>query len=237
MRRRKSWAGRIVLCVGLAAALFIVFRQGWIPARYTPLPPLDLSSPFPILVDWQLAELKHDRRLCRQVISDSTHIKARATAPRAFRRGCGWSNAVRVSNVGGANIGIARVKCEVAAALALWVRHDVQPLARRILGQPVTTIQNFGTYSCRKMIGSRIWKSRMSEHATANAIDISRFRLANGTWISVAKHWKGHREKSQFLRAIHARACRYFRVSLSPDFNAAHHDHFHFDRGILSMCR
>ena len=129
------------------------------------------------------------------------------------------------------------MKCEVAAALALWVKHEVQPLARRILGQRVTALQNFGTYSCRKIIGSRFWKSRMSEHATANAIDISRFRLANGTWISVKRHWKGHGKKSQFLRAVHSRACRYFRVSLSPDFNAAHHDHFHFDRGVLSMCR
>ncbi|MGI9478102.1 MAG: extensin family protein, partial [Hyphomicrobiaceae bacterium] len=32
-------------------------------------------------------------------------------------------------------------------------------------------------------------------------------------------------------------ACHYFRVALSPAFNAAHRDHFHFDRGILWTCQ
>ena len=80
-------------------------------------------------------------------------------------------------------------------------------------------------------------RNRRSEHATANAIDISGFRLADGTRISVRRDWNGERKKSQFLRAVHQRACGYFRVALSPDFNRAHHDHFHFDRGFLWTCR
>ncbi len=237
MRRRFGWVSTAFLLLVIFFGIALTFRQGWIPARYTPLPPLHIDQPFPLLIDWQLAELKHDRDLCRRVISTSKNITARRRPPRPYRNGCGWQNAVRVTRIGGASIGIDRVTCEVAAALALWVAHDVQPLARQIFGQEVSAVQNFGTYSCRNVIGSRFWRNRRSEHATANAIDISAFRLRDGTRISVKRDWNGSRKKSQFLRAIHQRACRYFRVGLSPDFNKAHHDHFHFDRGFLLTCR
>ena len=237
MRKRRGWISRIFFWLVVALGVAVTFRQGWIPARYTPLPPLDLASPFPILVDWQIAELKHDRQLCRRVVRKSPLIKATAIPPKPLKNGCGWLNALRVREVGGAKIGIGRISCEAAASLALWMTHDVQPLAQKIFGQKVASFQNFGTYSCRNVIGSRFWRNRRSEHATANAIDISGFRLADGTRISLRRDWNGERKKSQFLRAIHQRACGYFRVALSPDFNRAHHDHFHFDRGFLWTCR
>ena len=94
-----------------------------------------------------------------------------------------------------------------------------------------------GVYSCRNIIGSKFWVTRRSEHAKANAVDIGAFRLKNGSTISVRKHWKGTGKKAQFLRAVHLGACRYFRVVLGPEFNRAHHDHFHFDRGPLWRCK
>jgi len=237
MIRRFGWVGAIFFFGVIVLGISIVFRQGWVPARWTPLPPLDIDRPFPFLVDWQLAELKNYRGLCKRVIANSKTLVARPIAPRPLKNGCGWTNAVRVSKAGGASIGIGQVSCEVAAAFAMWVTHDVQPLAREIFGQPVVSIQNFGTYSCRNIIGSRVWRLRRSEHAIANAIDISGFRLADGTRISVKRHWRGNNKKSEFLRAVHLSGCDYFRVSLSPDFNKAHHDHFHFDRGFLWTCR
>ena len=109
--------------------------------------------------------------------------------------------------------------------------------AERIFGQRVSSIQNFGTYSCRNIIGSRFWKNRRSEHATANAIDVAKFRLADGTQISVLGDWNGKRKKAEFLKAVNKGGCRFFRVTLGPDFNRAHRDHFHFDRGQLWSCR
>lgn len=237
MRKPRGWLSRTFLVVVALLGIAITFRQGWIPARYTPLPALDIDSPLPLMIDWQLAELKHDRELCRRVVQASKSLKARPIAPRINKNGCGWTNAVRMSEIGGAKIGVSRVSCEVAAALALWSKFEVQPLAQRIFGQKVTHIQNFGTYSCRKIIGSKFWRNRLSEHARANAIDISAFRLADGTRIVLKRDWKDTGKKAQFLRAIHSGACNYFRVSLGPDFNRAHHDHFHFDRGDLWTCR
>ncbi|HUS96100.1 MAG TPA: extensin family protein [Hyphomicrobiaceae bacterium] len=236
-RPRRRWFRNFFLAGTLLVVVALTFRQGWIPARYTPLPRLDLSYPVPFIMDWQLAELRFDRRLCKAVLSSSPKLTASPIADRPFQGGCGWRNAARITKVDGAEFSVRRVACPVAAALAMWVMHDVQPLARRILGQSVSKIQNFGTYSCRNIIGSKFWKNRRSEHASANAIDISGFQLADGTKISVAGDWAGGGKKTEFLRAVHVSACSYFRVTLGPDFNAAHKDHFHFDRGILFTCR
>lgn len=235
----RRWIGRGLIVFAVLLVVALVFRQGLLPASWTPLPRLDLKQwPVPLFVDWQLAELRYDRRLCSELVADSGGILvARQIGDRPLEKGCGWTNAVRVTSAGEASIGVGRVTCQTAAALALWVKYDVQPLARQILGQPVVALENFGTYSCRNIVGNSMWQFRRSEHATANAIDISGFRLKDGTRISVLNDWEGKGKKSLFLQSVHYAACRYFRVSLSPDFNAAHRDHFHFDRGVLYTCR
>jgi len=40
-----------------------------------------------------------------------------------------------------------------------------------------------------------------------------------------------------FLRAVHASACRRFTTVLGPSYNSLHHDHFHFDMGGSKFCR
>ena len=44
-------------------------------------------------------------------------------------------------------------------------------------------------------------------------------------------------DEARFLRAVHEGACDYFDVVLGPDYNRAHADHFHFDRGAYRACR
>jgi hypothetical protein len=113
----------------------------------------------------------------------------------------------------------------------------VQPLAHEHLGQRVTSVQSLGSFSCRNIVGNAMLRKVRSQHATANAADIAGFHLASGRFVSVRSHWKGEGAEQRFLRAVHARACRYFRAVLGPDYNAAHRDHFHLDRGPWSRCR
>jgi hypothetical protein len=61
--------------------------------------------------------------------------------------------------------------------------------------------------------------------------------LADGTTISVLSDWNGAPKKAVFLRALRDGACRFFDVVLSPAYNEAHSDHFHFDMGDRSACR
>lgn len=240
-RLRKTRWFLLALCL---AGVFVAFRQGWVPPRFTPLRAVNLDTGNSWLIDWRLAELRYDKGLCRAVMV-GRNVRARLIADRPIMDGCGWRNAVRMSSVGGASISIGRLSCETSAALALWVAHDVQPLAQEMLGAKVTSISHMGTYSCRNIIGqstmqrlSKMTGHRMrSQHATANAVDIGSFSLANGGRVVLASDWKGDGKKARFLRAIHKRACRYFRVALSPDYNVAHYNHFHFDRGTFTRCK
>ena len=43
--------------------------------------------------------------------------------------------------------------------------------------------------------------------------------------------------KAQFLRALRDGACHGFSAVLGPDYNAAHRNHFHLDRGRYRVCR
>ena len=233
--RARQFFGWFLVVLIIACAI-LVMRQGWLPARYTPLPAIDLANPDNWFVDWRLAELRYERGLCRSVMIEPV-ITASPIRDKPLQKGCGWVNAVRIKQAGGIRISVGRISCQAGAALALWLAHDVQPLAKKILQSPVRSISHLGTYSCRNIIGRKFWRKTRSQHATANAIDIASFKLKDGRRISVKRHWNGDDEKARFLHEVHARACRYFRVSLSPDFNAAHHDHFHFDRGPLSRCK
>lgn len=235
-KRRRGRIFRWVLLAVMAAIAVLTLREGWLPARYTPLPAVDLTNPNNWFVDWRLAELKYARGLCRSVMIPPT-VTAKPVSDNPLQKGCGWVNAVRMTSAGGAQISLSRVTCEAGAALTLWIAHDVQPLAQEIFGSKVRSIQDMGVYSCRNIIGRKFWRKTRSQHATANAVDIASFTLADGKRIIVKRHWKDKGNKGKFLRAVHKRACRYFRVALGPDFNAAHSNHFHYDRGPLSRCK
>ena len=79
--------------------------------------------------------------------------------------------------------------------------------------------------------------ARVSQHATANALDVAAFRLADGRTVSIARDWRGGDSKAQFLRRVRDGACHTFNGVLGPDYNSAHRDHLHLDRGPYRVCR
>jgi len=234
-RRRKGSTTPLALLL-LAAFLLAALWAGAVPQRINPLAPLDLSVARPWFLDWRLAALKHSRARCDATLN-GPEIEAAAISDQPYKDGCGWTTAVRVTSAGGVRVHADALTCEVAAALAMWLEHDVQAAALEHLGTRVTGLQTLGTYACRNIVGSKLWKDFRSQHPTANAIDVSGFVLADGRRLSLRKDWKGTGPEAQFLRQVHRGACRTFRVALSPDFNAAHHDHFHLDRGFIKACR
>lgn len=226
---------RTLLVLFVLGAAFAAFWLGLVPQRYSPFAPISLGEPPSWFVDIRLAALRRDPDRCRAVLVEP-HIKATPIPDSPFKDGCGWSNAVRLSGVGGTEIGVEQLTCEEAAALALWVEHEVQPLALSTFGSRVASLEDMGAYSCRNMIGNSRWRDMRSQHALANAIDISGFKLADGRIITVAKDYKGTGPEGAFLREVHMRACRYFRVAIGPEFNAAHWNHLHLDRGVFERC-
>jgi hypothetical protein len=235
LRRWAAWAC-VVLSALAAAGMALAFRQGLVPPLLNPLPAIDLAESGPWLADWRLASIKRYASVCARTLK-APHIDAWQVADGPMKDGCGWSNAVRLVSAGGVHASFDKITCETAVALALWLEHEVQPLALEVLGQRVASVRSFGSYTCRNVVGDQPRPHRRSEHATANAADIAGFTLADGRQVSVRRHWKSEGAEGRFLREAHARACPYFRAALSPAFNDAHHDHFHLDRGPFTRCK
>lgn len=131
-----------------------------------------------------------------------------------------------------------RVTCSVARAL-VRLEAIIQEEAQRLFEKPVISMQQMGTYNCREIAAYPDW---VSQHSFANAIDIKTFTLKGGKTISVQKSYgRGpdapkHKE-GQFLRAVVRRAVDegVFTVVLTPNFNRAHHNHFHFDLAAYNV--
>lgn len=146
---------------------------------------------------------------------------------------CPLRDIVRVRAGHAAFSGSFLATCPLAVSYALFEHHGLQPLAREFFGQPVTRVEHFGSFACRTIGGSRRW----SRHASANALDIGAFRLADGRSISLSGHWRGEGDEARFLRAVRDAACEHFQGVLGPEYNAAHHDHFHLEVGGFGLCR
>ena len=86
--------------------------------------------------------------------------------------------------------------CAMVVGLHNWLKSDVQPAAREILGSPVVRLEVMSSYSCRNAYGRK--KTRLSEHGRANAIDVGAFLTQQGESVDVLTNW-GHTERE--LRA------------------------------------
>ena len=224
----------LVLALLVAVGLTLL-RLPPVPPEHLPFARLDLERPVGLASGFQLARLRADPSLCRGVLELSA-LQSRPVPSRRTGEYCGFLNAVEVTRSTVAYSAPVRVTCPMAAALYLWERAVLAPAAAKHLGSPVVRIDHLGTYSCRRIGGGP--SGMPSEHATANAIDIAGFRLADGRRITLAGDWnKGTDAERAFLRAVRDGACDLFRVVLGPDYNAAHRDHFHLDMGMFRACR
>ncbi|MFM7028890.1 MAG: extensin family protein [Chakrabartia sp.] len=181
--------------------------------------------------------LPNDSAAHRQCLADLTALGARYRVLPDYRNaaGCSALNAVEMSAAGASITNLRATQCPVARALARWVQGPVQSAARALYGQRVVRVETMGSYACRTVRGTA--NAGLSEHAFANAIDVSGFVLADGRRISVKEGWATQGSDAAFLRRVRGAACRAFRTVLSPDYNAAHQNHFHLDMARRPYCR
>jgi len=227
--------GRLILLLLLILAGFAyaVWRGVVdVPRQWNPWALLDIRESPNLLTPYQLRRVQGDRRLCEQALKTSD-LSYSAVPDNTEQRGCPIENAVRINGSAVRFNSPFLATCPLAAAYALFERHGLQPAAQRVFGQPVAQVDHFGSFACRNIAGS----TRRSQHASANALDLAGFRLQDGTRITVARDWAGQSDKARFLREVRAAACDAFRITLSPDYNAAHRDHFHVDMSGFGLCR
>ena len=215
----------------------ILAGRAWLAdnPQHDPWAPLDLADPPGWATAGKLAALRTEPEQCRAVL-DRSGVAYTALEP-AGQGPCRREDRTRLIAFPYAG-NAPSTSCPVAAGMQLWLAREVQPAARDLLGSEVVRVQHFGAFSCRRIYGGD--EGPWSQHATANAIDIAGFVLEDGRQVGLLADWDGDRAEAAFLRRIRDGACEIFGTVLSPDYNAAHADHFHFDqeaRGFGGVCR
>ena len=160
-------------------------------------------------------------------------VKFDPVAGWATAEGCVVENSVRVSSLSGVRLSPpAIMTCRMASLLGKYAEEVLRPAAEK-LGTEVAVINHVGTYNCRPM---RKFNNLLSEHAYANAIDITGFRFEDGRLTTLIKGWNGEDDMSGFLHRVGEGACGIFPLALTPNHNALHKDHFHLDAGVWPQC-
>jgi len=231
--KRAVFGSAVAVCA-LALVAAAVLRRASPPPEWSPWASLDLESPPNFLTSYKLSQLSNDRAACEQVLADAQMSYVwqpdQETGPA-----CGLFDAVTIERTA-SDVGEPfSLTCRTAVSLALWEKHVLRPAALAHFGAPVTRIEHFGSYSCRNVYGRP--SATRSRHATAEAFDVAGFVLADGRRVRVLGDWDQGSPESAFLREVRDGACRFFDAVLGPDYNDAHRDHFHFDRGPYRICR
>lgn len=222
-----AWA----LDVVVLASMLVVIADAFAPRQDLPWKPLRLVDPPGLATAMKFREAAASPAACRAVLSEGGVTFN--DVPIRTDGACGQLNAGRIVR-GTTPLTPAGpvMTCPVALAYAFWDRHELQPAAEA-LGTRATVVTHYGTYACRTIAG----RDRLSEHAFANALDVAQVNFADGRRLSVLGNFRDEGAEGQFLRRIRDGACRWFRSTLSPDYNAAHADHLHLDQGRYAICR
>jgi hypothetical protein len=224
----------LALAVALAAVAVLVLAGINGRAILDRVAPLDLNQLSNWATSLHLYLFRSDPDACFAAL-DHGQVGYVPAPVRPIVNGCGYEDAATLRRAEVSYGGDVLLYCGALMPLLLWQRHVVEPAAQQMFGTGVSAIRHLGAYSCRNVNHARY--GRRSQHATANAIDLAGFVLADGTRFSIARDWHDPGAKGRFLHQVRDGACRFFNVALSPDYNALHHDHFHLDASWWHACR
>lgn len=258
-RSPRRLSGRLLLLL-LLVSLTWAWQRGRIvvPDDWNPWAALDVQAAPNLLTAFKLRRASSNPEACRTALARAG-FQATALPDSITGPGCGFDNAFRIERTS-LRVGEPfALSCRASLSLAMWERHVLQQAAEEHLGSTVVRLEHLGSYACRNVYGQD--GRRRSQHATADALDIAGFVLADGRRIRLLAHWPYPDDsgdegddarpapaaeakpvsealaRARFLRALRGGACRYFDAVLGPDYNRAHADHFHFDRGPARICR
>jgi peptidoglycan hydrolase-like protein with peptidoglycan-binding domain len=224
-------------------------KPGSAPTQQTPPPPGEVAA-----MPWTETEVAAAKDQCNEMIFSIT-LDYEPLPP--LKEGlCGAPAPILLKSLGSEPKVVidppATVTCVLAKALGAWLNETVQPEAKALFNSPVVKL-HAASYACRNRNGGA--DQPLSQHALANAIDISDFELASGEQIAVVENWpkanpplpspnpsrvssatfkvqrvsdSGGRERD-FLEFAHDEACKTFGTVLGPNADEAHKSHFHVD--------
>ncbi|WP_371224843.1 extensin family protein [Roseovarius sp. 2305UL8-3] len=227
---------KALFAVALIAVIAAVFHpETPLPDEWNPTTPLRVDAPVTSLTGWKLRAALEDDAQCLAILEDAATFQA--LPPLEDSEKCFINPRVSLSKVGPVSLAPVETRCQTALRVAMWERHGLQAAARRHMQADVREIRHFSSYSCRRMRTASGDQSRMSTHATADALDVSGFVLANGVTVDLKRDWPGSGPGAAFLRDAFEASCLWFPVALGPEFNALHADHFHLQTRGWGLCR
>ncbi len=216
----------------IAGAAVMGYR--WLPSYYNPFVPLNLDDPPGKITQFKLRRLTPEA--CTRLLSEANQKRLIQTQPMANSAGdCPLSDVVRVRNFGPVTLSSSFIaSCPLALSSALFIQQQARPLTKTMMGSELARVEHLGSFACRNIYHRP--DARRSEHATADALDISGFQLADGQKVTVLAGWRN--EKTQpWLRALLSASCDYYGNGLGPEYNAAHANHFHLGMRGFGLCR
>jgi hypothetical protein len=204
-----------------------------LPPNSLPWRPVRLDAPPGWLAHWQMYRLKNDANRCRAALARAGQ-RFTPIADRRVDGDCGYRDAVRLESPPIRFSGSVNAACGLAAGL-VWYQALLKQAAREQMHSPLVRIDHVGVFACRN-VNSEAGGSR-SQHAIANAIDVTAFHFADGRVASIARDYGKPGAEGRFLEQAHAAACRVFNGVLGPGYNRLHATHYHLDMGPYWICR
>ncbi|KPU06563.1 extensin [Enterobacter cloacae subsp. cloacae] len=225
--------GKTLLIVFILVAVATVGYR-WLPSHYNPFTPLSLDDPPGPITQYKLRRLTPEA--CASLLSQANQKALIRTQPVADSAGaCPLHNVVRVRDFGPVSLNSSFLaSCPLALSSALFVSQQARPLTKTWTGSELVRIEHLGSYACRNIYHRP--DARRSEHATAEALDISAFRLANGEQVTILHGWRSTKTQP-WLQALLTASCGYYGNGLGPEYNAAHANHFHLGMRGFGLCR
>jgi hypothetical protein len=165
---------------------------------------------------------------CFLELTSSNLAIAELLPPVKEQDGCGADDLVRVHAVILQRANRVELKpaptlrCRLAIELSKWIRQD---LAAEVLplGAKLSDIENDGSYECRPR--NNVPDAPISEHGSANAIDIRSFKLTDGKRYEFTDALVNEAVR----KSIKASACARFTTVLGPGSDGYHEQHIHLD--------
>jgi hypothetical protein len=155
-----------------------------VPVPAKPLTPSEVPTE-----PWTEAEVTAAKQACSQLLASET-LDYDLLPP--LKEGlCGAPAPILLRSIGSDPKVVidppATLSCPMAKELGDWLNDTVQPEAKALLGSGVVKLHNATSYACRNRYGGA--DTPLSEHALANALDVSEFVLASGDRITVLDSW------------------------------------------------
>ena len=145
------------------------------PTETTPNLPGDVET-----VAWSSSQVSAAVEICRKQLAGMTLDFERL--PPLKQGICGTPVPILVRSIGSDPAVViepaATMTCKMAVTLDTWLKEQVQPTATAVFGTQVVKLHNAASYKCRNRYGGA--NTTISQHALANALDISEFVLASG---------------------------------------------------------